>query len=97
MGEDFDLDFKSALYGSADKAKRDLSTDVAALANTAGGLIVLGMDEDEQARATGPTDMPVSDAEVNRMLQVVASGTAPLPARVVPRGSAHVIGQAQVT
>jgi hypothetical protein len=44
--EAFDLDFKSEMYGSSDREKRDAATDVAALANTAGGLLVLGIEED---------------------------------------------------
>ncbi|MGP3989126.1 hypothetical protein [Streptomyces sp. 3N207] len=34
--EDFDLDFKTELYGRSDSAKRDLCGDVAAMANTSG-------------------------------------------------------------
>jgi predicted HTH transcriptional regulator len=45
--EAFDLDFKSQLYGRADKDRRELAADVAALANTSGGLIVLGIEEDD--------------------------------------------------
>lgn len=77
--EAFDLDYKSRLYGRADADKRDLAGDVAALANTAGGLIVLGIEEDDQARATAAPGVALSDGEVTRMLQVVASLTAPLP------------------
>ena len=46
VSEAFDLDFKTTLYGNADKDRRALATDVAALANTAGGLLVLGIEED---------------------------------------------------
>src|SRR5215813_11646747 len=49
VAEAFDLDFKSEMYGSSDRDKRDAATDVAALANTAGGLVVLGVEEDGQA------------------------------------------------
>lgn len=42
VAEAFDLDFKSTHYGRGDSEKRDLAGDVAALANTAGGLIVIG-------------------------------------------------------
>jgi hypothetical protein len=38
--EAFDLDFKSEMYGPADRDKRDAATDIAALANTAGGPLV---------------------------------------------------------
>ncbi|MEV6644696.1 ATP-binding protein [Amycolatopsis sp. NPDC051371] len=78
--EDFDLDFKSKTYKPSDEGKRNLSIDVAAMANTAGGLIILGMEEDDQARALKPVeDFAVTDAEVNRMSQIVAAGVGPLP------------------
>ncbi len=77
--EAYDLDFKAQLYGRTDSDKRDLATDVAALANTAGGLIVIGIDEDDQARAAAVSTVPLSDTETARMQQIVASLTAPLP------------------
>lgn len=77
--EDFDLDFKSELYGNNDAAKRDLAGDVAALANTAGGVIVLGMVEDDQAKASEARPVTLSDEEVRRMRLIVASHVAPIP------------------
>jgi hypothetical protein len=77
--EDYDLDFKKPLYGNKDQDKRDLAGDVAAMANTAGGLIILGMDEDDQARATATPGVALSDAEHNRMCLIVAAQVAPLP------------------
>lgn len=77
--EEFDLDFKQELYGRSDSAKRDLAGDVAALANTAGGVVVVGVAEDEQARATGAEGVDLSDTEKARMLQVVAAGVSPMP------------------
>ncbi|WP_448062258.1 AlbA family DNA-binding domain-containing protein [Cellulomonas hominis] len=77
--EAFDLDFKEALYGRSDADKRALAGDVAALANTAGGVIVLGIAEDNQARAVDAPGVEVSDAEVARMRQIVAAGVSPLP------------------
>lgn len=89
--ETFDLEFKSETYGRSDKAKRDLAGDVAALANTAGGLIVLGVDEDDQATATSTPEVDLSDDEKRRMQQIVASGVAPMPdfeILAVPGGTA---------
>lgn len=43
--EDTDLESKRELYGTTDAAKRDLATDLSAMANSRGGVIVLGMDE----------------------------------------------------
>ncbi|MFG3602491.1 AlbA family DNA-binding domain-containing protein [Micromonospora chersina] len=78
--EAFDLDFKRELYGRGESDKRALAGDVAALANTGGGVIVLGVEEDDQARATKTPGVEISDAEVARMRQVVASLVAPMPA-----------------
>ena len=78
--EAFDLDFKEKHYGRSDSEKRDLAGDVAALANTAGGVIIIGIAEDEQARAAAAPGVEVSDGDVARIRQVVASGVSPLPA-----------------
>jgi Putative DNA-binding domain len=77
--EAYDLDFKAELYGKSDKERRDLAGDVAALANTAGGVIVLGIVEDDQARAAAAPGVALSDAEVGRVQQIVASQVAPIP------------------
>lgn len=76
--EEFDLEFKEVTYGGADKEKRDLCGDVAALANTAGGVIVIGVQEDDQARATATPGVALTDTEVARMRQIIASGVAPM-------------------
>lgn len=75
-----DLDFKREAYENTEGGRKSLATDVAAMANTAGGLLVLGMHEDDQARATGPSGMAVSDGEVSRMRSVVASKVHSTPA-----------------
>jgi hypothetical protein len=86
--EDFDLDWKGELYPKSDAAKRDLAKDVAGLANHLGGVIVLGVTEDDQARASGAPGVEVSDDETARMRQLVASYVAPFPSgwdvRVIP-------------
>lgn len=74
-----DLDFKRELYGNNDKAKRDLCGDVAAQANSGGGLIVLGVDEDDQARASTTPGVDLSDTEVLRIRTTVADNVHPLP------------------
>jgi hypothetical protein len=79
VAEAFDLDFKSEMYGYSDKDKRDAATDVAALANTAGGLIIGGIAEDDQARAAAVPGIALSDAEERRIRQIVASQVVPLP------------------
>lgn len=77
VDEAFDLDFKAELYGNNDSARRSLAGDVAAMANTGGGLIILGVEEDGQARASATPEVLLSDAEVGRIRQIVASLVAP--------------------
>ncbi|MCX4920213.1 helix-turn-helix domain-containing protein [Streptomyces sp. NBC_00687] len=79
VSEAYDLDFKKELYGGNDRAKRDLAGDVTALANTAGGVLLLGVDEDDQARAADLPGVVLSDDEVLRYRNVVADMVHPLP------------------
>lgn len=82
--EDSDLDFKEDLYGSSDSEKRELAGDVAALANATGGLIILGIRE-EEAVAVELTPVVMSDDEEVRMRQVVAGTAAPHPSMTIHR------------
>ena len=77
--EAFDLDFKSEMYGPTDRDRRDAATDIAALANTAGGLLVLGIEEDEQARAAAAPGVAVTEADERRIRQIVGSQVVPMP------------------
>ena len=77
--EAFDLDYKAELYGGSDSAKRALAGDVTALANTAGGLLVLGIGEDDQARASTAPGVSIADAEIARIRQTVAANVVPFP------------------
>jgi hypothetical protein len=77
--ESFDLDFKVKLYGTSDSNKRDLAGDVAAMANTAGGIVIIGVGEDKQARAIKAPGVVVTDHEVARIRQIVAALVAPIP------------------
>jgi hypothetical protein len=77
--EAFDLDFKAELYGNGESDRRALATDVAALANTAGGLLVLGIGEDGQSRAATAPGVSVADSETRRIRNIIASLVSPLP------------------
>ncbi|WP_182880470.1 helix-turn-helix domain-containing protein [Microbispora sp. H10949] len=83
-----DLDFKKTLYGNSSTDKRDLCGDVAAQANTRGGLIVLGVDEIKQDGLGVASDIPgvaLSENETSRMLNILRTGLAPFPAyEIVP-------------
>lgn len=52
--EDVDLDFKRDTYWKAEKSTRELAKDVAAFANTAVGVVVIGVGDDAQGRAASP-------------------------------------------
>ena len=84
VSEDFDLDFKARMYGTSDADKRDLATDVAAMANSAGGVVVLGVEENEHAHAAAAPGITISDEVERRILQVTA-GISPAPAVAVRR------------
>jgi hypothetical protein len=76
VSEDADLDFKKGLYAEAKKL--DLATDVAAMANAQGGVIVLGIAElDGCAYKLNPLDL--REDEDRRMREIVARNTAPVP------------------
>ena len=74
--EDADLDFKQERYGTSDSARRDLAGDVAAMANTRGGLIIIGIrDENDVAIELSPVQL--EDGEEARIRQIAASSIAP--------------------
>lgn len=77
--EAFDLNFKATTYGQGGSERRALTGDVAALANTAGGVIVISVEEDNQAHAAAAPGIEITDGEMNRIRQVVASWAAPMP------------------
>ncbi|WP_182882879.1 helix-turn-helix domain-containing protein [Microbispora sp. H10949] len=74
-----DLDYKRDLYEGNDKGKKSLCGDVAALANTRGGVLIVGADEDDQGRAADLPGVSLSDDEVTRMTSTLVSGLAPRP------------------
>jgi Putative DNA-binding domain len=84
MAEDLTLEFKRELYASDDRGRAELAKDVAAMANAAGGLILLGVDEDKQGRAHGLTRVALSDDERRRISQVCAQWIAPVVPDLTP-------------
>ncbi|WFE52992.1 ATP-binding protein [Micromonospora sp. WMMD1155] len=74
-----DLDFKRDTYSSRDKDRKELCGDVGGLANANGGLIVLGMEEDDQGRAKKDVGVDISDSERLRLHQTVVANIQPTP------------------
>src|SRR4051794_26067921 len=77
------LDFKAELYGNSSSDRRELAGDVAAFANHRGGVLVLGVAEDDGA-ASDLLLVDVSDAEERRINQIVGGNVFPhLPIDVI--------------
>src|SRR5258708_153528 len=72
------LGYKGQVYGGADSERRDLAGDVAALANSSGGLIVVGIAAVDGA-ATRMAMVSLTETEELRMYQTIASLVAPVP------------------
>jgi hypothetical protein len=95
--EDGDLEFKSTHYPK-DK-NEELAKDVAAMLNAAGGLLILGIVEDSQARAMSLTPVSIADGEIRRIREVVAENVRPfanldiqpVPASAGPDGHGYLV------
>ena len=74
--EDADLDFKQERYGNGESARRDLAGDIAAMANGRGGVIVIGL-RDENDVAVELTPVQLADGEEARIRQIAASNITP--------------------
>lgn len=71
VSESEDLDWKSALPAARNLSQGEFPKDVAAMANSGGGLIVYGVTEEEK-RATGRVDVGVLDENHERSLRSAA-------------------------
>ena len=91
--EGLQLDFKRQLYDRRDPSgKREWAKDVTAFANTSGGTLLFGVDE-ENGQAVGVTGVPADgiDAELSRLTNVLHDWTTPrvgpnVDMRVLPWG-----------
>lgn len=81
LRESDDLDWKQSLPADVDKKLWDFAKDVAAMANTRGGVIVYGV-RDEQEQAAGLTPVPTGERERQRLRAVLARYVRPLIAGV---------------
>jgi hypothetical protein len=73
------LEYKRELYGSSGDNKRELLKDVSAFANSHGGHLLLGIDEDCGAASNvNGVECLDPDAEILRMEQILRSGLEPV-------------------
>ena len=86
--EDKTLEFKRDAYGGNDDARAEFLADVSALANTAGGDLVIGMEEADGAATSLVGLAGDADAEILRLQQMATAGIQPrllaLDIRAVP-------------
>ena len=83
--EDADLDYKQANDLAGDDNKEELAKDVTGMANSRGGLLVIGIEQDAQACAKNATPVPISDAITTQMEQILRSRVVPWLADVTIR------------
>ncbi|MGW1346957.1 AlbA family DNA-binding domain-containing protein, partial [Kribbella sp. NPDC002412] len=77
LSEEQTLDFKSELYRGNDKGKYSLASDMAAFANSAGGMVILGVT-DTDGRATDVPGVDITDAERVRMVKILVDNVTPV-------------------
>jgi hypothetical protein len=78
--EDAELDYKRAnQYIIGNEGAEELAKDVSGMANARGGLIIIGIEEDEQACARKATPVKVADKITSQMEQIIRSRVIPFP------------------
>ncbi len=76
VSADADLQFRAALYRDSDDGARELCSDIAAMRNDRGGVIVLGVADLDGVAVACP-EVALNDHEEQRMQRLVAAGTSP--------------------
>ncbi len=80
------LEFKRDLPSSSDKNKMELCADVSSFANTGGGYLLFGVDENRGVASAVPGLRGVdADAEILRLEQILSAGIDPPVPGVVSR------------
>jgi Putative DNA-binding domain len=78
--EDAELDYKRTNeYITGHDGAEELAKDVSGMANARGGLIIIGIDEDEQACAREVTPVKVAGGITDQMHQIIRSRVIPYP------------------
>lgn len=77
--EDSFLDFKRDLYGKSDVDKKELLKDVSSFANSSGGEIIIGIEEDNYSQAKALCGFSCSNISIekNRIEQIIINGLEP--------------------
>ena len=79
------LDFKAQHYGNGDSQRRELAGDLAAFANHRGGLLILGVGENDSGIASSLPLVELIDSEQRRIHQIIAGNVFPhLPVEILP-------------
>ena len=76
--ESITLEYKRDPYGANDQAKKEWLKDISALANTAGGDLIIGIEEEDgvASRLVGITST-TADEEILRLEQILQDGLEP--------------------
>lgn len=76
--ERVDLEFKSRVWERSDQGKREALKDITALANTRGGVILVGVaEENNAAKALAPLTSAEAESERSRINDLVCAGVEP--------------------
>lgn len=80
------LDFKRETYGNGESSKLELRKDATSLGNFRGGVILVGVDEDADGRASDIVPLANASAEADRLLDLLSATIHPRVAdlRVTP-------------
>jgi predicted HTH transcriptional regulator len=89
--ESADLDWKKDFYKGTDPGKKELAKDVSAMANTAGGMVVIGVHDGNQDHAH---DLDPVDPEPGRGEEWIRSVLANWIQPVVPNVGVRVVESA---
>lgn len=88
--ESLHIEYKRAAYGAKDEDRREFLADISSFANTAGGDLVIGVDEKDGVpiRLTPLADVATATGEIDRLDKMARSGIdapiAGLQMRAVP-------------